>query len=73
MIVHKRVVGRLRLARGATDRLDQSAGRDPQREAVAQKGRDFAVRQPVAFIEQHREGDGLRAQLHRRGAERIRR
>ena len=49
------LIGRLRLARGAVDGVDQPAARDRQAEAVAQQRGDLAVGQPEPFIEQDRE------------------
>lgn len=65
-------VGRLRLARRPVHRLHEAAGGDLQPEAVAQHGGDLAVGQPAPFVQQYRDREGLRPQLHRRGAERVR-
>ena len=70
-VAHKVAYGRLRLARRAMDGLDQPPARDGEAEAVAEQRRNLAVGQPVALIEEDREGDRLRAELHGRGAERI--
>ncbi len=65
-------VGRLRLARGAMDGVDQSATRNGESEAIAQQLHDLAEGEAELFVEDHGQGNGLRAQLHGRGTQRIR-
>lgn len=67
----QRVVGRLRLARRAMDRLHQPAARDRQAEAVAQQRRDLAGGEAEPLVEEHGDGHRLRPQLCRRRAQRI--
>jgi len=51
--------------------MDQAPAGHGQAEAFVEQCRDAAEREPTLFIEDDGEGDGLRAQLHRGGAERI--
>ncbi len=67
----QRVVGRLGLPRRAAHRVDQAARRDRQPEALPPQPRDLAIRQPEVFIEDHRQRDRLRSELHGGGAERV--
>lgn len=67
----ERRVGRLRLVRRAMDRVHQAAARDGEAEAIAEQGCDPAEGEAALFVEDHGEGDGLRAQLHGGRAERI--
>ena len=67
----ERGIGGVRVSRGAMHRVDQSAARDPQTEAVAQQRRDLAVGQPEPFIQEDGQGDGVRPELHGSRAERI--
>ena len=66
-------IGRLGLARRAMQGAGDRAGGDRQAEAVAQESDDLAMRQPQLFVEDHDQGEGLRPELHRRGAQGIRR
>lgn len=68
-----RGVGRLRVARGAMPRLDETAARDRQAIRLLKEGGDRAVRQAEWFIENDGEGHRLRTPWCDRGAERIRR
>ena len=67
----QRGIGGLRPPRRAVHRLHHAAARDRQPEPVAQQGGNLAVGQAVALIEQHGERHGLRAEVHRGGAERV--
>ena len=67
----QRLVGRLRLPRGAMDRMDQSAPGHGEAEAIAQQVPDPAEGESTLFIENHGERDRLRPELHGRGAERV--
>jgi len=64
-------VGRLRLPRGACDGLHQAAARDGQPEAITEQLHDPAKGEPALFVENDRERDGVRPELHRRRAKRI--
>jgi len=64
------VVGRLCLPRRAMDRVDESAARDGEPEAVPQQRHNLAEGEPELFVEDHRERDGLRAELHGGGPQR---
>lgn len=66
-------VGRLRLARGPVDRVDEPPARDGEPEAIAEQVGDLPEGEAELFIQNDRERDGLRAELHGGGAERIRR
>ena len=68
----ERVVGRLRLARGAMHRVDQPAPRDGEAEAIAEQMPDTAEGQSALFIEDHGERNRLRPELAGGRAERIR-
>jgi len=65
------VVGRLCLPRRAMDRVDESAARDGETEAIAEQRHEPAKGEPVLLIEEHGQRDRLRAELHRSGAEGI--
>ena len=67
----QRLVGRLGLARRAMHRLDHAAARDGEAEALVQQRHDATTGEAALFIQDHRQRDGLRAELHRGGAERI--
>jgi hypothetical protein len=54
------------------DRVHQSTAGHGQAEAIAEPPLDAAEGQAALFIEDHGERDGLRAQLHCGGAERVR-
>jgi hypothetical protein len=69
----QRVITRRRLPGGPVHRVNQAAPRHGHPAAVLQQLRDLAVGQPEPFIQQDGEGDRLRAQLHRRRAQGIRR
>jgi hypothetical protein len=53
--------------------VHQPAGRDGQAVLLTQERRDFAEREAQLFVEDHRERDGLRAELDAGGTKRIRR
>jgi len=66
----QRLVRRLRLARRAMHRVDEAPARHRQAKAIVQQRREAAEGEPALFIEDHRERDGLRAELHSGSAER---
>jgi hypothetical protein len=53
------------------DRVDQAAAADRQPILLTKERRDFAERQAQLLVEDDRQCDRLRAELHTRGAERI--
>ncbi len=61
------------LARRPMDRVDQPAARDGEPETVAEPLDDLAEGEAELFVQDHGERHGLRAELHRGGAERVRR
>ena len=67
----QRLVGGLRLTRRAVGRMDQAAARDGEPEPVPQEIADLAEGEPELFIEDHRQRDGLRAELHGGRAQRV--
>jgi len=54
------------------DRVDQPTSGHGEAEAIAEQMHDATEGEPALFIQDHRERHGLRAQLHGRGAQRIR-
>jgi hypothetical protein len=54
------------------DRLHHSPACDRESEAITEQPHEAAEGQPALFIQDDGEGDGLRAQLHGRGTERVR-
>jgi hypothetical protein len=64
-------IGGLRLARRAVDGMHQPTARHRQPVLLAKQCRDFAEREAQLFIQNHRERDGLCAQLHACGTEGI--
>lgn len=69
----ERIVGRLRLTRGAVDGVDQAATRNREAEPVVEQLRDPGEREPTLFVENDGERHGLRPELHGRRPEGIRR
>lgn len=67
----ERLVRGLRLARRAVDRVHQSAARNGEAEAIAQQRHDAAEGEAALFIQDHGEGDGMRTELPRGGAQRV--
>ena len=67
-----RPVGRLRLPRRPVQRAGDGARGHRQAEPLAQQGGRLRMREPELFVQDHDQRDRLRAQLHGRGAQRIR-
>ena len=67
----QRLVGRLRLTRGAMDGLHQAAARDRETEAVAEQVDDATEGEATLFVQDHRQGHGVRAELPGAGAQRV--
>lgn len=67
----ERLVGGLRLTRRAVDRVHQPAAGDGEAEAIAEQRYDAAEGKAALFVQDHREGDGMRTELHRGGAQRV--
>jgi len=68
----ERLVGRLRLARRTLHRVDQPAAGHGEAEAIAEQVRDPAKGESALFVEDDGQRHGVRSELHRRRAERVR-
>lgn len=68
----QRVVGRLRLPRRAVDGVHEAAAGHGQPETIPKQVGDLPEGEAELFVQDDREGHGVRAELHSRGAQRVR-